>query len=66
MSSRDFKCLNWNFRVEKLAKRLESWKFRNLSLKGKSMIIWDGPLFFIGGGGGGGVTCWVKTIVGKL
>ena len=39
MSSRDFECLNWNFRVEKLAKRLESWKFRNLSLKGKSMII---------------------------
>ena len=39
MSSRDFKCLNWNFWVEKLAKRLKSWKFRNLSLKGKSMII---------------------------
>ena len=38
-SSRDFECLNWNFRIEKLAKRLESWKFRNLSLKGKSMII---------------------------
>ena len=34
-----FECLNWNFRIEKLAKRLESWKFRNLSLKGKSMII---------------------------
>ena len=39
MSSRDFECLNWNFRVEKLAKRLESWKFENLSLKGKSMVI---------------------------
>ena len=39
MSSRDFECLNWNFWVEKLAKRLESWKFRNFSLKGKSMII---------------------------
>ena len=39
MSSRDFECLNWNFRVEKLSKRLESWKFQNLSLKGKSMII---------------------------
>ena len=39
MSSRDFECLNWNFPVEKPAKRLESWKFRNLSLKGKSMII---------------------------
>ena len=37
--SGDFVCLNWNFRIEKLAKRLESWKFRNLSLKGKSMII---------------------------
>ena len=39
MSGRNFECLNWNFRVEKLSKRLESWKFRNLSLKGKSMII---------------------------
>ena len=39
MSSRDFECLNWNFQVEKLSKRLESWKFQNLSLKGKSMII---------------------------
>ena len=39
MSSRDFECLNWNFRVEKLSKRLESWKFWNLSLKGNSMII---------------------------
>ena len=38
-SSRDFECLNWNFWIEKLAKRLESWKFRSLSLKGKSMII---------------------------
>ena len=38
-SRRDLECLNWNFRIEKLAKRLESWKFRNLSLKGKSMII---------------------------
>ena len=32
MSSRDFECLNWNFRVEKLAKKSESWKFRDLSL----------------------------------
>ena len=39
VSRRDFECLNWNFRIEKLAKRLESWKFRSLSLKGKSMII---------------------------
>ena len=39
VSRRDFECLNWNFQVEKLAKRLESWKFRSLSLKGKSMII---------------------------
>ena len=39
MSNCDFLGLNWNFRVEKLAKRLESWKFRILSLKGKSMII---------------------------
>ena len=39
MSSRDFECLNWIFWVEKSAKRLDSWKFRNLSLKGKSMII---------------------------
>ena len=39
MSSRDFQYLNWNFRIEKLAKRLESWKFRSISLKGKSMII---------------------------
>ena len=39
MSSRDFECLNWNFQVEKLARRLKSWKFWNLSLKGKSMII---------------------------
>ena len=39
MSSRDFERLNWNFWVEKLARRLESWKFRNLPLKGKSMII---------------------------
>ena len=39
MSNRDFECLNWNFRVEKLSKRLESWKFRNLSLKCKSTVI---------------------------
>ena len=39
MSNRDFEYLNWIFRIEKLAKRLESWKFRTLSLKGKSMII---------------------------
>ena len=39
VSRRDFECLNWNFRIEKLAKRLESWKFWSLSLKGKSMII---------------------------
>ena len=38
-SRRDLECLNWNFRIEKLARRLEAWKFRNLSLKGKSMII---------------------------
>ena len=24
-SRRDLECLNWNFRIEKLAKRLESW-----------------------------------------
>ena len=39
MSNCDFLSLNWNFRTEKLAKRLESWKFRTLSLKRKSMII---------------------------
>ena len=39
MSNCDFLSLNWNFRIEKLAKRLESWKFRALSLKGNSMII---------------------------
>ena len=39
VSNCDFLSLNWNFRIEKLAKRLESWKFRTLSLKGKSMII---------------------------
>ena len=39
MSDCDFLSLNWNFRIEKLAKRLESWKFRTLSLKVKSMII---------------------------
>ena len=39
MSNFDFLSLNWNLRIEKLAKRLESWKFRTLSLKGKSMII---------------------------
>ena len=39
MSSCDFLSLNWNFRIEKLAKRLESWKFRTLSLKRKSIII---------------------------
>ena len=45
MSSRDFECLNWNFQVEKLSKGLESWKFRNLSLKGKSMITpWPYPV----------------------
>ena len=38
-SRRDLECLSWNFQIEKLAKRLESWKFRSLSLKGKSMII---------------------------
>ena len=38
MSNSDFLSLNWNFRIQKLAKRLESWKFRTLSLKGKSMI----------------------------
>ena len=38
-SSRDLECLNWNFQIGKLARRLESWKFQNLSLKGKSMII---------------------------
>ena len=35
----DVLSLSWNFGIEKLAKRLESWKFRTLSLKGKSMII---------------------------
>ena len=39
MSNCDFLSLNWNFQIEKLAKRLESWKFPALSLKGKSMII---------------------------
>ena len=39
MSNCDFLSLNWSFRIEKLAKRLESWKFRTLSLKGKSMIV---------------------------
>ena len=39
MSNCNFLSLNWNFRIEKLAKRLESWKFRPLSLKGESMII---------------------------
>ena len=39
MSNCDFVSLSWNFRIEKLAKRLESWKFRTISLKGKSMII---------------------------
>ena len=39
MSNCDFLSLNWNFRTEKLAKQSESWKFRTLSLKGKSMII---------------------------
>ena len=39
MSNSDFLSLNWNFQIEKLAKRLESWKFQTLSLKGKSMII---------------------------
>ena len=39
MSNCDFLSLNWNFRIKKLAKRLESWKFRTLSLKRKSMII---------------------------
>ena len=39
MSNCDFLSLNFNFRIEKLAKRLESWKYWTLSLKGKSMII---------------------------
>ena len=39
MSNCDFLSLNWNFRIENLAKRLKSWKFRALSVKGKSMII---------------------------
>ena len=39
MSPQDFETLNWNFRIEKLAKKLDAWKFRTLSLKGKSMII---------------------------
>ena len=39
MSKSDFECLNWTFRIEKLAKRLESWKFRTISRKGKSMIV---------------------------
>ena len=39
MSNCDFLCLKWNFQIEKLAKRLDSWKFLTLSLKGKSMII---------------------------
>ena len=39
MSNSDFLSLNWNFRIDKLAKRLESLKFRTLSLKEKSMII---------------------------
>ena len=39
MSNCNLLSLNWNFRIEKLAKRLESWKFQTLSLKGKSMII---------------------------
>ena len=39
MSNCDFVSLNWNFRIEKLAKRLESWEFQTLSLKGKSMIF---------------------------
>ena len=39
MSNCDFLSLNWNFRIKKLAKKLKSWKFRTLSLKGKSMII---------------------------
>ena len=38
MSNCDFLSFNWNFRIEKLARRLESWKFQTLSLKGKSMI----------------------------
>ena len=47
MSNCDFLSLNWNFRIEKLAKRLESWKFWTLSLKGKSMIINTGIIWFI-------------------
>ena len=39
MSSCDFLSLNWNFRIEKLARRLESRKFQALSLKEKYMII---------------------------
>ena len=39
ISNCDFLSLNSNFRIEKLADRLELWKFQTLSLKGKSMII---------------------------
>ena len=39
MSSRDFECLSQLFNPKIPVKRLVSWKFRNLSLKGKSMII---------------------------
>ena len=39
MPSCDFLSLNWNFQIEKLARRLESWKFWTLSLKRKSIII---------------------------
>ena len=39
MSNCDFLSLNWNLGIGKLVKRLESWKFWTLSLKGKSMII---------------------------
>ena len=34
LSNCDFLSLNWNFQIEKLAKKLESWKFRTLSFKG--------------------------------
>ena len=39
ISNFDFLSLNWNFRIETLAKRLESWKFQTFSLEEKSMII---------------------------
>ena len=39
MSNCDFLSLNWNFRIEKLAKRLEPWKFWVLSLKGSPSLL---------------------------